>query len=123
MTPVKPTKPVEIRAPRKAYFKIREGWLQITPPNEDDRIRINLGALNFYRLKKYDLILSGKGYTESLRAEQISDAERDDERRDMVVRLAKMLDLYFSLNVTVEPTVATPAPVEKAPEPAAESAE
>lgn len=110
MTPVKPSKPVEVRAPRKPYYKIHEGWLQITPPNQDDQWRIRLSDVVFYRLKKNELILVGRGISETLRPQQFSDAERDEECREQLEKLHGMLDLYFSLDNTKIEVVSTPKP-------------
>jgi hypothetical protein len=109
------TKPVEPpRAPRKAYFKIIEGWLHITPPNDDDRWRINLAKVSFVKLKKNELHIQGDGFAEMLRASQFSDAETDAENRDMLTKLFGALELFYCLNTPTPTAVAkdtTPPPV------------
>ena len=107
MTPVKPTPAPVVRAPRKAFFSIREGWLIVDPNGDSTMTRFRLDAINSYEVRKSEIVLSGSGFSAMLRPEQFSDAEFDDERREMVKRFGTMLDIYFSLNVKIEASSST----------------
>lgn len=111
MTPT--VKPVVERAPRKAYWKICEGWLIVGVPEQTKRY-FRLNAVNLLNVHKRYIELAGQGFSVMLKAEEFSDAESYEECEQQTANLGKALDLLYTMrgDETVSIPVPTPPPVD-----------